>query len=136
MPSQILIVDDSRTVRVLLETVLGNAGFETIAVSNGNEALACLQQSVPALLILDIQMPEMDGYAVCHELKSLGAPFDQLPVVFLTSLESHALDLLGDEMGAYLHKPIDETQLLEVVRRFVVPASTSDFDTKAHDHAV
>ena len=121
MSQKILVVDDSRTVRVQLARILSDAGYETIVASDGKEALALAKEVEPKLMILDIQMPEMDGYTVCQELKTMPAPCNQLPVVFLTCLESRALDLLGDAMGAYLRKPVVRDDLLETVTRFVDP---------------
>lgn len=121
MSHKILVVDDSRTVRVQLARILSDAGYETIVASDGREALALVKEVEPKLMILDIQMPEMDGYAVCQELKTMPGPCSQLPVVFLTCLESRALDLLGDAMGAYLRKPVVRDDLLEAVTRFVDP---------------
>lgn len=124
MSNKILIVDDSRTVRLQLSKILTDAGFETFEASGGREALSCVEQVGPHLLILDIQMPDMDGYAVCEQLKQKGEPYSRLPVVFLTSLESRALDLLGDAMGAYLQKPVAPAELVAVVNRFMEPQPT------------
>lgn len=122
MPYKILVVDDSRTVRVQLARILSDAGHETRVACDGEEALALIEELQPQLLILDIQMPGMDGYTVCQELQARGAPYSELPVVFLTCLESRALDLLGDAMGAYLRKPVNREELLEAVARCTDPA--------------
>jgi DNA-binding response OmpR family regulator len=60
-------------------------------------------------------MPFLDGYGVCQELKRLGEPWSQVPIIFLTALESHALELLGHELGAYLQKPVCREKLLQTV---------------------
>lgn len=112
---KILIVDDSRTVRVRLQRTLSDAGYEVFLASDGAEAIQQVQVLQPDVIVLDIQMPDKDGYAVCQELKQMGHPWDELPVIFLTSLQSHALDLLGDEMGAYLRKPVQPDVLLKAV---------------------
>ena len=57
----------------------------------------------------------MDGYGFCDELKGFGEPLSNLPIIFLTSIESHALELLGSSLGAYLHKPVKVDELLQVV---------------------
>jgi CheY-like chemotaxis protein len=127
MPSpKILIVDDSRTVRTVVKRALCEAGYETITAADGMESLEIFRRECPQLAILDIRMPVLDGYGVCQELKRMGAPFDKIPIVFLTTLESHALELLGDELGAYLQKPVRPQQLLETVARFVAPPESAE----------
>ena len=111
----LLVVDDSRTVRVQIQRILSNAGYEVITAENGLQAIELLRHD-PSLMILDVVMPELDGYGVCEKLEQQGEPYSQLPIVFLTSVDSHALELLGREYGAYLHKPVDETELLTTVK--------------------
>ncbi len=125
MSRRIIVVDDSRTICVQLSEILTEVGYDVVAASGGQQALAIATEFHPSLVILDIQMPEMDGYTVCQRLKALGDPYDQIPVVFLTSLESRALHLLGVAMGAYLKKPVDRNQLLEVVGRVMEPANAT-----------
>lgn len=119
----ILAVDDSSTVRLHLRRLLTAAGYRVSVATSGVEAISQVQQECPDLLILDIQMPGLDGYAVCQELKCLGPPWNALPIIFLTSLHSHALCLLGSEMGAYLRKPICADELLTTIARFLQPRS-------------
>lgn len=121
---KILVVDDSRTVRAVVERTLREAGYSVVTAADGVEAVELAKSERPALAVLDICMPFMDGYAVCDELKQLGEPLNRLPIVFLTSLESHALELLGSTMGAYLHKPVHAEELLRVVGDVIRPAST------------
>jgi DNA-binding response OmpR family regulator len=117
----ILVVDDSSTIRLQLQRILSRAGYRVVTAANGKEGLRKAQDECPQLVILDIQMPELDGYTVCQELKRTGYPWDKLPIIFLTSLQSHALSLLGSEMGAYLRKPVCPAALLRTVARFVGP---------------
>jgi DNA-binding response OmpR family regulator len=114
--SSILVVDDSSTVRVRLRRILTNAGYDVALAENGRQGVRRVQELCPDLIILDIQMPDIDGYAVCEELQRSGEPWASLPVIFLTSLESHALTLLGSKMGAYLQKPIRPEDLLNAVK--------------------
>ena len=117
----ILVVDDSSTVRVQLRRILTKAGYEVAVASSGLEGIDKARALRPQLVVLDIQMPDLDGYAVCQELKGTGDPWDKLPIVFLTSLQSHALSLLGSEMGAYLRKPVCPEELLRTVARCIGP---------------
>ena len=116
---KILVVDDSRTVRVQLRRMLSDVGCEVILAADGEEGIERVVQEQPQLLILDIQMPGKDGYAVCQELQQRGPPWSDLPVIFLTVLESHALHLLGSKMGAYLRKPVQRDALLQSVSEFL-----------------
>ena len=125
---KLLVVDDSRTIRLQLQRVLTEAGYEVILASDGDEGLRRVTDDQPDLMILDIQMPGIDGYALCQSLNQMGKPWDELPIVFVTSLESHALDLLGGQMGGYLRKPVCRHALLATVSRTLgaVTARTSE----------
>ena len=116
MTSQkLLVVDDSQTIRILLQKFLTDAGYEVVLAGDGDEGLRLVAVERPDLLILDIQMPGMDGYTLCQSVKQMGDPWDLLPVIFVTSLESNALSLLGNQMGAYLRKPLSRDAVLEAV---------------------
>jgi CheY-like chemotaxis protein len=122
-PPKILVVDDSHTVRTVIKRTLGPVGYDVVTAADGLESLEAVKRDCPQLAILDIRMPFLDGYGVCQELQKMGAPYSEIPIIFLTTLDSHALELLGDELGAYLQKPVRPQQLLETVARFVPPPS-------------
>jgi DNA-binding response OmpR family regulator len=113
---KLLIVDDCQSIRLTVQRILSQAGYDVITAANGDEAIARLQEA-PSLIVLDIEMPGTDGYGVCEKLRELGEDYAHLPVVFLTCLESKALELLGREFGAYLKKPVQPGELLAVVER-------------------
>jgi DNA-binding response OmpR family regulator len=69
----------------------------------------------PDLVILDIQMPEMDGYTACEEILSLEDRSVRIPIIFLTKLTAKHLSALGSELGAYLPKPVSDEKLLSTV---------------------
>lgn len=117
--SPILIADDSSTIRTQVSRALVNHGYEVIAVRDGREAIEAARANPPGLMVLDINMPDTDGFAVCLELRKMGLPWSAIPIIFLTSSQSHALEVLGDEVGAYLHKPVQEDDLLEAVQSFL-----------------
>lgn len=112
---RLLVVDDSQTVRVQVQRILAQAGYEVITASDGNEAMELLRHQ-PQLMVLDVNMPGLDGYSVCEKLKDMGSEYQHLPIVFLTSVNSRALELLGQEFGAYLQKPVVEADLLDAVK--------------------
>lgn len=124
-PTKLLIVDDSVTIRTAVNRLFEKEGYETILACDGNEALECLDQN-PDLIVLDVNMPGLDGYGVCEKLRELGSQYDRLPIVFLTSVESKAMELLGREFGAYLNKPVDSEQLLQVVDDLLMKVQSMD----------
>lgn len=115
----ILVADDSGTIRMQVRQILEKAGFAVTVARDGAEAIATSKEHTPTLMVLDVNMPALDGFGVCLELRRMGSPWSEIPIVFLTSSNSHALEILGEEMGAYLKKPVDETRLLHAVRSFL-----------------
>ena len=111
----ILVADDSRTIRLQVRQILTSAGYDVIEASSGREALDRIDEQHPSLAVVDINMPDVDGYEVCQTLQERGAPWKEIPIVLLTSLNSNALELLGDELGAYLRKPVQPDELLDAV---------------------
>lgn len=113
---KLLVVDDSQSIRVTVKRILNQAGYDVITAVDGIQAIEQLQEE-PQLMVLDVNMPGLDGYGVCEKLRELGSKYDRLPIVFLTAVESRALELLGREFGAYLHKPVNELELLTVIEQ-------------------
>ncbi len=118
--AKILIADDSRAVRVCLERTLRAAGFEVFVACDGLEAVQTAREVEPDLVIIDIQMPEMDGYAACDQILQNGP----LPIVFLTRNLAPHLTALGSQLGAYLPKPADDETLVNTVRGLLQRAAT------------
>lgn len=115
-PPRILVADDSRTIRAVVHRILSGAGFDVILASDGAHAVQLARRERPHLVILDIQMPVMDGYAACEEILALEDRYDDLPIVFLTNDTANHLGTLGNQLGAYLPKPVDEETLVATVR--------------------
>ena len=114
--AKILVADDSRTIRALVRRTLSAAGFDVILACDGKEAVQLARRDHPDLVILDIQMPEMDGYTACEEILALEDRRSDLPIIFLTKDTAKHLDTLGSEYGAYLQKPVCEETLVATVR--------------------
>ena len=116
----VMVVDDSLSMRRTLELQLTRAGYQVITAKDGQEALELLAGSQPNLLLLDIEMPRLDGYELLARLRRQG-PFKHLPVAMLTSRAAdihrrHALELGAD---AYLVKPCPHDLLLGTVAELV-----------------
>src|SRR3990172_5856812 len=105
--SKILIVDDVPTNIKVLVQALKNPDYEIMAATNGQEALTIANSERPDLILLDIMMPEMDGYEVCAQLKKNKAT-EQIPVIFVTVKDEDADEARGLDLGAvdYITKPI------------------------------
>lgn len=114
---RILAVDDQPANLRLLQATLRSAGYDVVAVPSGEEALAVFPQVQPALVLLDVLMPGMDGFAVCDRLRAF-AEGRLVPIIFLTALNDLGTQQRALESGAddLLVKPIQTTELLMRVR--------------------
>jgi class 3 adenylate cyclase/CheY-like chemotaxis protein len=116
-PPLILIADDSETNRDILARRLEAHGYDLIMAVDGEEALACVREKLPDLILLDIMMPKMDGLEVCRHLKTDKAlPF--IPIILVTARADSKDIVKGLDMGAdeYLTKPVDQSALVARVR--------------------
>lgn len=117
MSARILVVDDILPNVKLLEIKLTREYFDVVTAFNGREALERASEQAPDLILLDVMMPEMDGFEVCRRLKA--DPVTQhIPVVMVTALSDNADRVRGLEVGAddFLTKPVNDTALFARVR--------------------
>jgi putative two-component system response regulator len=124
---KILIVDDDPAFRNLLAGLLRTQGFEIVAAGDGQEALEQFSRCEADLVLLDVQMPRMDGFEVCRQLKK--NPENRLtPVVLLTGLGATEDRIQGIEAGAneFLSKPVDRNELLARVRSLLALKGYTD----------
>lgn len=114
---QLLIVEDSAVQRVMLQRLLQGAGYPVVAAKDGVEGLTLARTYQPALIISDIAMPNMDGYAMCRAIKN-DAQLSAIPVMLLTGLDDPKEVIRGLEAGAdnYLTKPVEDAHLLERIQ--------------------
>ena len=111
----ILVVDDDPVTLTLVQKVLKEKGYQTITAKNGADAIKKVSDKKPDLMILDIMMPEVNGYDVCNAIK-----FDDrhktLPIIILTSRQQELDSRIGSMMGIdYLNKPLNRELLLEKI---------------------
>lgn len=123
---KILVADDSRTIRTLTQRLLSDAGYEVVLAENGREAVELMRDERPHLVILDIQMPVMDGYEACENILQLPEVNSNLRIIFLTSERGCHLDQLGKQFGAYLPKPLDSRLLLSTVQHLLAEGNTAE----------
>lgn len=109
----ILIVDDTPNTLQLLFNYLNNAGYKILIAQNGKKALKVAEAMQPDLIILDVIMPELDGFATCQRLKANSSTQD-IPIIFMTALAQPEEKVQGLRLGAvdYITKPIEEQELL------------------------
>jgi signal transduction histidine kinase len=110
---RILIVDDTLKNIQVLGTVLKNEGYQINVAQNGVQAVKLAQQILPDLILLDVMMPEMDGFQACEEIKKIPETAD-IPIVFLTARTETESIVRGFELGAvdYVTKPFNAAELL------------------------
>lgn len=114
---RILVVDDNEQARELLRAALVAEGYAVTLAEGGEEALAKVAEEVPELILLDINMPGLNGYEVCSRLKGTEAT-RLIPIIFLTSMSDLEDKLRGIEVGAddFLTKPFRKVELLARVK--------------------
>ena len=124
MRKKILVVEDDPDQLEVVRFTLKNAGFAVGTATNGIDALKKAQTVSPDLIIMDVMMPELDGFAVCETLRGNPATAS-IPVLMLTGLCSHISRLVGYESGAtdYVIKPFDADQLVSKVEKLLYQSS-------------
>lgn len=111
----VLIADDDPNVREVMRFALSKAGYRVLLAEHGAQALALCAREKPCLLVLDIQMPELDGLEVCRRLR---AQPGSLPILFVSSRDDEIDRIVGLELGGddYLTKPFSPRELVARVR--------------------
>ena len=120
----ILVVDDERNIIELLKIYLGNEGYNVEVAFNGREALRLHKQLNPALILLDLMLPELDGYEVCRQIRRES----NTPIIMLTAKGDDVDTIVGLELGAddYMAKPFNPR---EVIARVKAVLRRSDYTT-------
>lgn len=137
MPRTILVVDDDPHIRQLLVFAFEKAGLDTVEASDGEAALVAAKTHSPHLVILDINMPRMDGLETCRQLRAQG----NVPILFLSSRDEEIDRILGIELGGddYVVKPFSPREV--VARSFAIlrrtghnPPNVEDQGNIGHGH--
>ena len=115
MPGElILLVDDEPHIIELARLYLEREGFRTVAVSDGQSALDSVAENIPALMVLDLMLPQVEGYEVCRRVRATS----DLPIIMLTARDEDIDKIIGLELGAddYLTKPFNPRELVARVK--------------------
>lgn len=121
----VLIVDDSVTVRKVTSRLLERNGYEAQVAMDGIDALEKLQEMLPEVIVLDIEMPRMDGFEVANHIRH-NPRLQHIPIVMITSRtgEKHRERAFGIGVNEYMGKPFQEQMLLDTLARFTQQAKT------------
>jgi two-component system, cell cycle response regulator DivK len=116
----ILVVEDQEDNRQILRDLLGNAGFDLIEAENGEQALAALAKQRPDLILMDIQLPIMDGYEATRRIRT-NPEMKDIPIIAVTSyaLAGDEAKALAAGCTAYITKPFSPRALLSKVREYL-----------------
>ncbi len=126
MSTKILLVDDDSDIRKLFAKRLETSGFDVIQAANGEDALAQVEAQRPALIILDVMLPKLNGYEVCARIKKARATRN-IPIIMFTASEPHR-QIEGMEAGAnsYISKLCPPQELLDRVQQLLASAPKDD----------
>jgi DNA-binding response OmpR family regulator len=122
MPKHILIVEDDSAMAELLDLALTGAGYATSIAATGTDALAKARRSPPDLVVLDLVLPEVNGFNVCETLRR-EPPTASVPIIMITAMPGELPRLAGVEMGAvaYFNKPFKIEDLVACVDSVLSP---------------
>ena len=133
---KVLIVEDEKSLATVISDSLKNEGFETVITHRGDEAIDCFYKEKPDLILLDINLPGMNGWEICKKLKALS----QVPIIMVTARDSEFDEIKGLELGAddYITKPFTPKPLIIKLKKlfklsndtfFKIGDITFDFNT-------
>lgn len=120
MQKKILIVEDEESLLKLESILLTTKGYLVHGATSGTAALEAVADEPPDLILLDVMLPEMDGFTVCEQLKKDPATKD-IPVIMLTARKSPEDLARGEEVGAdqYITKPFKSAMVMEVIEKMI-----------------
>jgi CheY-like chemotaxis protein len=125
----VLVVDDERSIRLLCRVNLAAAGMDVLEAANGREGLELARKERPDLVLLDVMMPQLDGWAVARELAA-DEQTREIPIVFLTARADPADRRLGEQLGGvgYVVKPFDPVTIGDLVEDVLVRIERGERD--------
>jgi DNA-binding response OmpR family regulator len=119
----VLVVDDDPYILMSLEFLMRKSGYNVLVARNGTEALEILDNQKPSLVLLDIMMPDVDGYEICKQIRDTPA-LSHTHIIFLSAKTSEADIQKGLDMGAarYITKPFSTRELVKEVKELLQEA--------------
>ncbi|MFN5856859.1 MAG: PleD family two-component system response regulator [Pseudanabaenaceae cyanobacterium] len=118
--SLVLVVEDSPLQREMIATLLQNAGFQVVMAGDGVEAIAVFEKTIPHLVVVDVVMPNMNGYELCRQLKNNDAT-KHIPIVMCSTKAEEFDRYWGMRQGAdaYVSKPFQPDELVGIVQGLI-----------------
>ncbi|HKR15118.1 MAG TPA: response regulator [Pyrinomonadaceae bacterium] len=109
----VLIAEDSDDTRIMLKRTFELKGYRVIEAADGNEAVEAVRQTRPSLILVDLNMPVVDGLETVREIRRLEGPGEQVPIVAITAFDVYGMKEAALEIGCntYLSKPLDMDEL-------------------------
>ncbi|MEQ1536896.1 MAG: response regulator transcription factor [Burkholderiaceae bacterium] len=134
MSQQLLMIEDDARLANMVSEYLRQGGFEVAHALDGTSGLAAMQQTPPALVVLDLMLPDMDGLEICRRIRALGGALARTPILMLTAKGDPMDRVIGLEVGAddYLAKPFEPRELLARIRAIL--RRSAEVTTSSADH--
>lgn len=116
---KVLVVDDSLAAVRMMQGILEQGGYLSVGLSDPQKLEETISTERPAVILLDVVMPERNGFQICRELKS-NISYEKIPVILVSSRTSTSDRFWGQQQGAdaYVAKPFTPEELLDVIRKF------------------
>jgi len=129
MTTKILVIDDDTAVTDLLSVLLRSQGFDVTATNSSSDGLGYVRDNEPDLIILDLMMPEIDGWEVCRSVRT----FSQVPIIVLSALNDPSMVASVLDAGAddYLTKPTPSRVLVAHINRLIKRNETNKNETRS-----
>lgn len=126
--NKVLIADDDNNISELIKVYFEKDGFQTVVAHDGRQAVELFKSEAPSIVILDVMMPEMDGWQVCREIRRVS----NIPIIMLTAKGETFDKVLGLELGAddYMVKPFDPKELIARVKAVLRRSETKETNTE------
>ncbi len=139
MPKTVLTIDDDAAITELLAMLLRTHGYEVITANNGDEGVKAIEEKNPHIVILDLMMPDVDGWQVCKNVRK----FSNVPIVILSAIDDPSMIASALDAGAddYLVKPVSSSILIAHLNRLIrrtgsleMPNGSAMYSVKSQPH--
>jgi len=134
MTTKILVIDDDAAVTDLLSMLLRSQGFDVIATNSSSDGLSFIRKDEPDMIILDLMMPDIDGWEVCRSVRA----FSQVPIIVLSALNDPSMVASVLDAGAddYLTKPTPSRVLVAHINRLIRRNETNKNEIKSSNNNI